>query len=133
MPVCHSYYQEPCYLLIALSRYPFIYSIIILPLSLVRWSTLSKNDDATTGCTETMPSAAAFFGVFLFGLSGAANVFLMLTTRPGLLLFGPDLDQEDLDPEKDLATSQIVSGRMGNNNLSLPAMQGRLPDESGSD
>jgi len=59
-------------------RYPFAYSLIVLPLSVTRWLQFSKVD---------IPSAATFFGVSLFNLSGAVNVLVFLIARPGLLLF----------------------------------------------
>lgn len=58
--------------------YPFAYSLIVLPLSVTRWLQFSKVD---------IPSAATFFGVSLFNLSGAVNVLVFLIARPGLLLF----------------------------------------------
>ncbi|KAH9978625.1 hypothetical protein BGW80DRAFT_1455397 [Lactifluus volemus] len=60
--------------------YPLSYSLVILTLSLARW-TLYKDTD--------VPSAATFFGVSMLNLSGAINVLLLLVVRPRLLLFVP--------------------------------------------
>jgi hypothetical protein len=64
-----------------LLAYPLVYSVVILPLSFVRWLTFYKNE-----ANPTIPSAATFFGITLFALSGAFNVLLLLVTRPDLLL-----------------------------------------------
>ena len=59
--------------------YPIAYAIIVLPVSIARWSSF-KN--------QNVPSAATFFSVVVFNLSGAINVLLLLV-RPELLLFSP--------------------------------------------
>ncbi|KAH9040682.1 hypothetical protein EDB85DRAFT_2083550 [Lactarius pseudohatsudake] len=61
--------------------YPIAYSFVVLPVSIVRWIGFRTNKNA--------PSAAAFFAVSMFNLSGAINVLLFLIVRPGLLLFSP--------------------------------------------
>lgn len=67
-----------------LTRYPVAYSIIVLPLSVVRWLTFSK----VQGCgRSSIPSEATFVSVFLHGCFGFVNVVLLLTTRQALLLF----------------------------------------------
>ncbi|KAI5120663.1 hypothetical protein M0805_008000 [Coniferiporia weirii] len=71
--------DRPPSLSLAILGYPVLYSILILPLSVARWITFSGSSPE--------PSAATFAAVFIFGLSGAANVLLLLTTRPNLLLF----------------------------------------------
>jgi len=60
--------------------YPLAYSIIVLPISITRWLTFGS---------KTVPSAATFFSVSVFNLSGAINVLLFLIIRPQLLLFTP--------------------------------------------
>lgn len=59
--------------------YPIAYSIVILPVSVVRWISFSGGHP---------PDAATFASIFLHGMFGAVNVVLLLTTRPNLLLFG---------------------------------------------
>ena len=73
--------------------YPIAYSVVVLPLSVTRWLQFSKFN-----IHHHVPSAATFFGVILFNLSGAINVLLFLIFKPGLLLFPrPDeLGQPDL-------------------------------------
>jgi hypothetical protein len=64
-----------------LLAYPLVYSVIILPLTVIRWMTFSENE-----ANPTMPSAASFFATTLYALIGAFNVLLLLVTRPYLLL-----------------------------------------------
>ena len=59
-------------------RYPAAYCVCILPISITRWAYFRGHH---------IPSEATFFGVFLHDIFGAVNVLLLLTTRPGLLLF----------------------------------------------
>ncbi|KAF8274486.1 hypothetical protein EI94DRAFT_1696019 [Lactarius quietus] len=70
--------------------YPLAYSLMVLPLSITRWSEF-KNEH------EHVPSAATFFGVSVFNLSGAINVLLFLIVRPQLLLFFPP--EENSEPD----------------------------------
>ncbi|EIN11601.1 hypothetical protein PUNSTDRAFT_25580, partial [Punctularia strigosozonata HHB-11173 SS5] len=58
--------------------YPITYSFTILPMSIVRWFMFTPS--------HSVPSVATLIVVSIFGLSGAANVFLLLYARPGLLL-----------------------------------------------
>jgi len=60
--------------------YPVAYAFLVLPLSIIRWVTFG---DASIN----PPSAWTFFAIILFGLTGTANVLLLLYTRPGVLLF----------------------------------------------
>ena len=72
-----------------LSRYPLAYSIVVIPLSVSRWLLFSH---------KSVPSAATFFGIIMFNLSGAINVLLFLIVRPHLLLFTPPEEPiEELD------------------------------------
>ncbi|EIM82772.1 uncharacterized protein STEHIDRAFT_160399 [Stereum hirsutum FP-91666 SS1] len=67
-------------------RYPFVYSIVTLPLSVVRWIGFGLESHGSK-----VPSAATFVAASLYGLSGFLNVLLILLTRPQLLLFGPPI------------------------------------------
>ncbi|KAN0127157.1 hypothetical protein V8E53_015027 [Lactarius tabidus] len=58
--------------------YPLAYSLEVIPLSVSRWLLFSH---------KNVPSAATFFGIIMFNLSGAINVLLFLIVRPHLLLF----------------------------------------------
>jgi hypothetical protein len=51
---------------------------MVLPLSISRWLLFGNH---------RVPSAATFFSVIMFNLSGAINVLLFLIARPHLLLF----------------------------------------------
>ncbi|TRM70280.1 hypothetical protein BD626DRAFT_423053 [Schizophyllum amplum] len=60
--------------------YPLVYSILVLPLSVVRWIGFLDNDPQPPALTMTVAS--------IYGLSGAANVLLLRLTRPNSVLFG---------------------------------------------
>jgi len=72
--------------------YPLAYSLVMIPDSVFRWLLFSH---------KSMPSAATFFGIIMFNLSGAINVLLFLIVRPHLLLFTPP--EELVEPEVELA------------------------------
>lgn len=74
------------YLLPSLAlRYPLAYSIVVLPLSIVRWMTFSA---AAHDCGRSKISAAATLAAAsLHGCFGFVNVLLLLKTRQALLLF----------------------------------------------
>jgi hypothetical protein len=57
--------------------YPLGYTIVVLPLSIARWSLYDH---------IKFPSAATFFAVTTWNMSGAINVFLLVLIRPQLLL-----------------------------------------------
>ncbi|KAH9015979.1 hypothetical protein EDB84DRAFT_756844 [Lactarius hengduanensis] len=60
--------------------YPLAYTLMVIPLSVARWLLFNH---------KKVPSAATFFGIIMFHLSGAINVLLFLIVRPRLLLFTP--------------------------------------------
>jgi len=64
--------------------YPLAYALVVLPLTIIRW-TIFANPAKTT----TFPSGWTFFAQIFFSLSGLVNVLLLRFTRPGLLLFQP--------------------------------------------
>ena len=87
-----------------LPRYPLGYAIIVLPLSISRWLSFKHKDQ--------VPSAAIFFSVSIYNLSGAINVLLFLVVRPGLLLFTPPKQFRDLritDPSTSWPKRQIIT------------------------
>ena len=63
-----------------LCRYPIVYCVLVLPLSIARWRGF---EDA-----NSVPPAATFSVCALFGLSGLFNVVLLMTTKPESGLFG---------------------------------------------
>jgi hypothetical protein len=63
---------------------------MVLPLSVTRWLLFTN---------KKVPTAATFFAVSLFNLSGAINVLLFLIVRPSLLLFSPPEEQAEEPPE----------------------------------
>ena len=65
-----------------MSRYPLAYSLVVLPVSIARWSVISH---------KKVTPAAILFGDTVYNLSGAINVLVFLIVRPKLLLFpSPD-------------------------------------------
>jgi hypothetical protein len=72
--------------------YPLAYSLVVLPLSVARWSLIDHRN---------VPSAAMFFGLAMFNLSGAVNVLLFLIVRPQILLFAPP--EQPVEAEKQLS------------------------------
>lgn len=63
------------------SSYPIVFTIIVLPLSVVRFRSGFGAD-----AQHPIPYATTFAVQFLYSLSGALNVMLFLTTRSSLLL-----------------------------------------------
>ncbi|KAF8502188.1 hypothetical protein F5888DRAFT_1176383 [Russula emetica] len=57
--------------------YPLAYSLIVLPITISRWLLFTHHH---------VSSAATFFGITVFYLSGAINVLLFLVIKPELLL-----------------------------------------------
>ncbi|KAI9463564.1 hypothetical protein BJY52DRAFT_921148 [Lactarius psammicola] len=68
--------------------YPLAYSLMVLPLSVARWSLFDHKKVSTAG---------TIFAVSMYNLSGAINVLLFLIVRPQLLLFSPP--EEFREPE----------------------------------
>lgn len=64
--------------------YPICYTILVLPLSIVRWRTFRT----PANLNLQTPFAVTAVVVTIFGLSGVANVVLITLTRRNLLLFG---------------------------------------------
>ena len=64
--------------------YPVTYTALVLPLSIVRWSTFRPIGQAE----PNVPFALTCVVVTIFSLSGIVNVSLILLTRKNLLLFG---------------------------------------------
>jgi len=56
--------------------YPLVYSVLVLPLSIVRWIGFSQE--------KQIPSVATFIVINIYALSGAFNALLLLWTRSGL-------------------------------------------------
>jgi hypothetical protein len=79
--------------------YPLSYALIVLPVTISRWLEFRGHN---------VSSAATFFGVIMFNLSGAINVLLFLIFKPQLLLFPrPD---ELPHPEIELETAKSEHG-----------------------
>jgi hypothetical protein len=76
------YLQQP-----PLHSYPIIYSILVLPLSVVRWLQFTNNSIA-------IGSEATFIVMSLHELSGFLNVLLLMITRPDSILFGKEINPD---------------------------------------
>ncbi|KAG9091937.1 hypothetical protein FS749_016129 [Ceratobasidium sp. UAMH 11750] len=63
--------------------YPFAYTIVVLPMSIIRWITFNDK-----GKPSPAASTATAVAVSIFNLSGLVNVVLILATRTNVLLFG---------------------------------------------
>ncbi|KAF8502221.1 hypothetical protein F5888DRAFT_1177476 [Russula emetica] len=72
--------------------YPLGYSLVVLPVTIARCLEFGHHN---------VPTAATFFGVTVFYLSGGINVTLFLIIRPELLLF--PRPEELAEPEMELA------------------------------
>ncbi|KAK0476750.1 hypothetical protein IW261DRAFT_1566827 [Armillaria novae-zelandiae] len=71
---------SPCTSGLSSLRYPAVYSILVLPLSVVRWITFNGKNQ--------LGSEATLIVISIYGLSGMMNVILLLVTRPNSVLFG---------------------------------------------
>ena len=66
--------------------YPICYSIIVLPLVVVRWMTFVPPKGRTA---SDINFATSIMAITFFGFSGVVSVILILLTRRDLLLLGP--------------------------------------------
>jgi len=82
--------------------YPLAYSLVVIPVSVSRWLQFSH---------KSVPSAATFFSIIMYNLSGATNVLLFLIVRPHLFLFTPpEASPEELvEPKVDLGNPSTGS------------------------
>ena len=64
--------------------YPICYTILVLPLSIARWTTFHGKS------ASKMPFAVTAIVTTVFGLSGVVSVVLTVLTRRNLLLLGPN-------------------------------------------
>ncbi|KZV65021.1 hypothetical protein PENSPDRAFT_638874 [Peniophora sp. CONT] len=94
--------------------YPAIYSILICPVSVIRWVGFGLE---AQGQPSNIPSVATFIVDYTYTLSGVFNVSLLLLTRPNLLLFGPiprGDDEAPMLPEpKNVSSDTQSSGTVG--------------------
>jgi hypothetical protein len=100
-----------------LPSYPLAYSLVVLPLTIARWSLFNG---------KKVSSAATFFSVSVFNLSGAINVILFLIVRPRLLLFSPP--EELSEPEE---VAEIGQPASGSTIFSEPAKYTHSPQATG--
>ncbi|RDB16862.1 hypothetical protein Hypma_002509 [Hypsizygus marmoreus] len=106
--------------------YPIVYSILILPLSVVRWIGFVQERG---GGTNTISASATMAVTSIYGLSGALNVVLLLTTRPNSILFGRSTCAPSRKPTVPLATYKTNS--VNDTDGGDPSSDlGRLPSRS---
>ena len=100
------------------SRYPIIYSIIVIPATVVRFIEFGQEKEHKV---QEVPAGWVFFAQSLFRLGGILNVLLFLMTRRGLLLFRDDTQNAKALPEsKENLNSGVTDG---------VEQMGRLPEE----
>jgi len=68
----------------AMIWYPICYTILVIPLSFMRWVALRHPEHSESEL------GFAVFAITTFALSGLVNVVLILLTRRNLLLLGPN-------------------------------------------
>ena len=104
-----------------LSSYPLAYSLVVIPLSVARWLLFSH---------KGVPSAATFFGIIMFNLSGAINALLFLIVRPHLLLFTPleGLGEPKVEDENSTTSSAILSDEVKCDHSPQPTWAGPMDD-----
>ncbi|KAF8601556.1 hypothetical protein BDV93DRAFT_524730 [Ceratobasidium sp. AG-I] len=100
--------------------YPIAYTILVLPLSVVRW--MSFVNPALREIQQAHPSMAAATLIFhaTFRLSGVVNVGLVLLTRPNVLLFG---ERSRGDDDDDVAGGVDDTDKVEQNNGEHPLRQ----------
>ncbi|KZP09496.1 hypothetical protein FIBSPDRAFT_1051795 [Athelia psychrophila] len=98
------------------SSYPIVFTVLVLPLSIVRFKYFGK-------AAATVPPAATFVVQCLYSLSGALNVTLFLTTRSGLLL---------PKPTPAISTALLHSGAESDAENGLGQLRGSVAIEGGS-
>ena len=76
-------------------RYPLVYAVSVLPLSVARW--IGFVQESNHGVNQ-VPAAATFAVGSIFALSGFFNVVLLLKTRPEAELFGGMISEGVLPP-----------------------------------
>ena len=92
-------------------RYPLAYSLVVLPISIARWSPTSHKK-----------VAFMFFGDTIYNLSGAINVLLFLIVRPKLLLFPPpeDFSEPEASPLGRPTTGSVAKSHRGHGHTASP-------------
>ncbi|KAF8971116.1 hypothetical protein BDZ97DRAFT_2054852 [Flammula alnicola] len=105
--------------------YPLVYCLSILPLSVERWITFVH--------PNSVSGTATFAVTALYGLSGACNVVLLLTTRPESVLFSKPMDltsdsgrAPSLLMEEARSTQEVMIKEQDKGDTGL----GRLPSRS---
>jgi hypothetical protein len=96
---------------LSLIAYPLVYSVIVLPLSIVRWIGFSQESRGV----NHISSAATISVISIYGLSGMFNVLLFLLTRPDRLLFTgptPIFTPAIQSPDLDIRYNHIPLGRL---------------------
>ena len=83
--------------------YPICYTILVLPLSVVRWRIFRQQNVQT-------PYAVTAVVVTIFGLSGVTNVALIMLTRRNLLLFGERRGVVSTQESRDISAGRFRPG-----------------------
>jgi len=110
----------------SLCSYPLTYCLCILPLSIARWIGFMQEKRYNH---NYIPSAASFFAISIFNLSGFFNVVLLLSTRPNSGLFGKLVfEPVRRPPSTESLPDQYQANGVAEERRGEPAQdQGRLP------
>jgi hypothetical protein len=74
--------QRTFQLIFLFTSYPFVYFMLVIPITLVRWVSGFGSGE------KVLPSAASLATECIYSLSGLANVFIFLFTRSDLFMEG---------------------------------------------
>jgi len=108
---------------LSMIAYPLLYSIMVVPLSAVRWAGFVQEN--TGDHRNHIPAAATLAVRVVFGLSGICNVILFLTTRPRLLLFAPSKLEEESTSASTDSEGQIEENVQAGSNPSDATVNAR--------
>ena len=94
------------------SRYPIVYCVIAVPLTIVRW--MGFAEEIKYGVNPT-PAEFNLAVLAIFGLSGFLNAILLLTTRPQSGLFGKLMFTTEARPPSPLSMTMELPLVRGEN------------------
>jgi hypothetical protein len=106
------------------TRYPVLYGIQILPLSVVRWMGFMQE---THGDRKNhLPPGAVIAVACIYNLSGISNIVLFLLTRRNLLLFSRE--DEDIKPVGHSSDSIIGQDKVAETDRDVDSIEGHHDD-----
>jgi hypothetical protein len=103
-----------------LIAYPIVYSVVIIPSSVVRFIEFSQENK---GQQDHVPPAWIFFAESIYRLSGILNVLLFILRRRGILLF----DEDPATPNGQEPLSESSNASLNRGKVDEAQETGRLP------